>query len=429
MPEPKNHEYWTDLADSLEVKPPKRSIDFKNVERKHEILFVGDNNGSYRGLLKNLAKLECVQIIFVGDIATADELGDKTKTRPHTDITQNIEEYELDSREEVERFFRSTTISWTGDDKKLVLLGDILADRNSQGDLVLQALGLLQGQAKSCGGQVKVIAGNHDIFWLDTLFEGTSGNKIGIAHVSAPLEELDPYKIKEETKNIQGQNYTLKDFDQKKMLASPAIQRHLELFKALFDVAAVEDDTLIIHADVDEKEFMSMYKKTEQAFFEKNKFFPSVEEVITLWNTEFQSVVASSISFLQQFSETYSSKKESTLEELAGLEPFFEFFVDDGNVGNVLCGINPDKRTLVRNPGKYSATFEKFLSYRGINCLVVGHTSVINPTAHGEIIDIIPIDGMTDKLVPNKFYSAGKIGMSGEISLHHRDKTYTKRTP
>jgi hypothetical protein len=51
---------------------------------------------------------------------------------------------------------------WTGGNKKIVFHGDILADRNTQGTDILEDIARLREQAKKEGGDIIVLAGNHD---------------------------------------------------------------------------------------------------------------------------------------------------------------------------------------------------------------------------------------------------------------------------
>ncbi|EKE15771.1 MAG: metallophosphoesterase [uncultured bacterium] len=52
---------------------------------------------------------------------------------------------------------------WTGDDKKLVFLGDILGDRCMDGVEITSNIGDLAKQAEQQGGQVDFLCGNHDM--------------------------------------------------------------------------------------------------------------------------------------------------------------------------------------------------------------------------------------------------------------------------
>ncbi len=56
----------------------------------------------------------------------------------------------------------TTGIEWTGGNKRVVFVGDILGDRSPTGLKVMEALALLNNEAEKQGGSVESLAGNHD---------------------------------------------------------------------------------------------------------------------------------------------------------------------------------------------------------------------------------------------------------------------------
>lgn len=58
---------------------------------------------------------------------------------------------------------------WTGDNKKLVFLGDILGDRGMDGMKITSIIGNLSEQAEKKDGQVDFLCGNHDIAIINFL--------------------------------------------------------------------------------------------------------------------------------------------------------------------------------------------------------------------------------------------------------------------
>ncbi len=58
---------------------------------------------------------------------------------------------------------------WTGDNKKLVFLGDILGDRGMDGMEITSIIGSLSEQAQKQGGQVDFLCGNHEQEFIDFL--------------------------------------------------------------------------------------------------------------------------------------------------------------------------------------------------------------------------------------------------------------------
>ncbi|MBU1953870.1 metallophosphoesterase, partial [Patescibacteria group bacterium] len=100
-------------------RPPEQ------VPRSSDVLSVGDLHGNYNILVDNLKSL--------GAIPESGEM------------------------------------HWIGGNKKIVFHGDILADRNTRGLEILDAIGQLQAQAAKEGGGVTLIAGNHEDFAISFL--------------------------------------------------------------------------------------------------------------------------------------------------------------------------------------------------------------------------------------------------------------------
>lgn len=401
---------------------PDQSIDFERVERKHEILFVGDNHGSFRGLLKNLSRLQCIEITFVGK--STETLDPSAPPQKFERVIENIEEYDLDSREEALRFFRSIRISWTGGNRKLLCLGDILADRNGQGDLVIEALALLKGQALESGGDIIMDIGNHDVYWLATLQELTTDNGFRIDPAHATFQELEPFVTERFKKRIPQYNaqgvvevkeFEFKNFDREKIFNSQAVLKHIEFLKKMSRIAHIEDDTLFIHADVDEKEFMVMVQTNERIHYNKTGAYPTFVKLVEIWNNSYRTTLQKSFPM-----------KEGNLD-VDAMDPtlFKTFFGDKNQPGKVLTGTSTTRQ--LHSVGKYSQKFEHFLKTRGINALVIGHSYTPKPDSHGMEITIVPADGMSDKSGPNDNYGSGKIKTNASIEFYHRTNSYTLR--
>lgn len=56
----------------------------------------------------------------------------------------------------------ASDLEWIGGNAHLVLLGDILADRDNQSFDIIEAIAKIRGEAAQVGGHITVIAGNHD---------------------------------------------------------------------------------------------------------------------------------------------------------------------------------------------------------------------------------------------------------------------------
>lgn len=59
--------------------------------------------------------------------------------------------------------------TWTREGDSLTLLGDILADRNEHGLKIVKRIAALRPQIEAAGGELNVIAGNHELFALEYL--------------------------------------------------------------------------------------------------------------------------------------------------------------------------------------------------------------------------------------------------------------------
>jgi len=110
---------------------PKREAltevkDWREVKRETEVFVIGDLHGNIEALEGNLEKLGLIK-------------NDKG------------------------------LLEWSGGKARVVFEGDILADRNTNGLNILYKIGRLQEQAKKAGGEIEVIAGNHDDFAISFL--------------------------------------------------------------------------------------------------------------------------------------------------------------------------------------------------------------------------------------------------------------------
>ena len=54
--------------------------------------------------------------------------------------------------------------NWIGGNREIVFHGDILADRNTDSLAILERIRVLREQAKKEGGNITVLAGNHEDF-------------------------------------------------------------------------------------------------------------------------------------------------------------------------------------------------------------------------------------------------------------------------
>lgn len=74
-----------------------------------------------------------------------------------------------------------TSGTWTREGASLTLLGDILADRNEHGLEIVNRIAGLRPQIEAAGGELNVVAGNHDLFALE--YVGGLGRRFSLQTV------------------------------------------------------------------------------------------------------------------------------------------------------------------------------------------------------------------------------------------------------
>ncbi|PIQ80320.1 MAG: hypothetical protein COV79_01045 [Parcubacteria group bacterium CG11_big_fil_rev_8_21_14_0_20_41_14] len=168
---------------------------------------------------------------------------------------------------------------WTGGDKKLVFLGDILGDRDMDGLEITAIIGDLAGQAEKEGGQVVVLYGNHDFEFIK-FFRGDGKDgwaKRNASHFTRQsigiweLTQFDPdpdselKKIEPQIKSGPNRGSTTEEFKQREeelwdglyqrmpqilayMRTDPKGKKILEAICRI-KVATIYDDTLYCHTD------------------------------------------------------------------------------------------------------------------------------------------------------------------------------------
>lgn len=121
-------DYDLSVFPKTEKMPVMKTVaESKEVLRSQEMVAIGDLDGSYKKFKKNL-------------LATGvmNESGD-----------------------------------WIAGNRKVVFIGDIIADRTPEGFKILEAINGLRKQAEASGGHISIIAGNHEKFMLDFLLKPT----------------------------------------------------------------------------------------------------------------------------------------------------------------------------------------------------------------------------------------------------------------
>lgn len=155
--------------------------------------------------------------------------------------------------------------SWKGDNKKLVLLGDILGDRDMDGYAVSILVGDLSLQAEKMGGQVEFLCGNHEMRFINFLcgafdddyierskteFRDESQGIWELAAHDTELSKLQPYsdEFKKKWKEFWKKLYNKMPEIIENMKTNPTSRYFLQTVCDI-KVATIHDDTLFCHTD------------------------------------------------------------------------------------------------------------------------------------------------------------------------------------
>lgn len=194
---------------------------------------------------------------------------------------------------------------WTGGNKKLVFLGDILGDRGMDGMQITSIIGDLASQAEKQGGQIDFLCGNHDMEFI--YFLSNSGSEkyaeknanhftsqaIGTWELAqfdpdpnSALKKIDPLirtgrgrgSVKEEFKNNESKLWSelYKKIPEilANMRTNPEGRKILENICQI-KVAMVHEDTLFCHTDPTSGMILDLTKdgNITQRVSEINKIF------------------------------------------------------------------------------------------------------------------------------------------------------------
>jgi len=147
--------------------------------------------------------------------------------------------------------------NWVGGSRRVVIHGDILADRGTDGFSILEKNREIRAQARSQGGDISVLAGNHDDFMFSFLTKrnGSHGNGLSISMINNQGKGLL------ELTEFSGDKNLILDFDEAikhDRLNSPEIlekmrnnRRGVILLKEMCDMKLCEQigDTIYSHTD------------------------------------------------------------------------------------------------------------------------------------------------------------------------------------
>lgn len=187
-------------------------------------------------------------------------------------------------------------IHWTGGDRAVVFLGDILADRFLDSPQILREMWLLRKQAQLEGGSITLLAGNHDMWGFSYLFNEEFD---GIPQEEAFAHALDQGKglltflelakisIPQNVKNVPNNFHN--DFIEA-VFQAPEIRETIR--KTIAQTAELQeiygqyqilhriDDTLFSHCDPTQTMIEDLIKRVEKA--------GSLDTALLKLNTDYQ---------------------------------------------------------------------------------------------------------------------------------------------
>ena len=213
---------------------------------------------------------QTVENIFSPEKRNWWEVNRETEVMAIEDLDGSVETFEKHVKElGVAKKDANGNWQWIGGNKKLVFLGDILGDRKMNGVEIISSIENLTEQAEKQGGQIDLLCGNHEMFFIDFLCKVDSDKSI---EKNAGLFTSQSMGIWELVKFDPDPNSELKKI---KPFSDEFRKREVELWTSLYEripeilvnmranpegkmildaicktkVAIIHDDTLYCHTD------------------------------------------------------------------------------------------------------------------------------------------------------------------------------------
>lgn len=248
--------YGVKIKSSATAKVEKKEgkLDWSEVKRETDVMSVGDLHGEIEALRENLLTL---------GVVSPDKNG---------------------------------KLEWIGQNKKVVMHGDILGDRGWHGLEILKELEELAQQAEKAGGKIEILAGNHDDFFISFLtgkvaagnadgFESCKqGDYYGLLELG---KYIDPKKLTDNgiTGNtiglsMQEKLWNLVEIERENILINMRNdiegKKILETICNRFKLMEIVDDTLFLHTHPTTKIMQ---------YLESNTNPPNKENLVKVINT------------------------------------------------------------------------------------------------------------------------------------------------
>ncbi len=333
------------------------AMDWRKIPRASEVMAVGDLFGSVEALRANLESLGVVSVDAGGNLR------------------------------------------WTGGDRKVVFHGDILGDRQTHGMDAVDMISKLSKEAKLQGGEIDILSGNHEDFFLSFLsgrigaassdaFESCrQGHYYGLLELcrygSSQLSgvDLDAFT----TLDAGQQERIWQQLNAERELVLRNMQgdsRGREMLETMcnFKLAVVHDDSLFTHTD---PTFSMMETLTKQG---------DIKMMVDRINTYYQAGLR----------DVLLNNKEPS--------PFFDQLRD--------VFLNTDNREYFWRglSGKDEFNFIDAIKKQGINAIFHGHTDQFLPVYERQDLSVASVDmgALRDEGHKNK-RSVLKIKQNGVI--------------
>lgn len=364
------------------IKTPEEKEAFKY---DHEVGFIGDTNGDFLGFLKNLLSLGYVDI----------RIG-KQSLDMHTVVDESV----LDIMDYAE-------FTWKAGNAHLVLLGDILGDRQGEGDKILKVLGNLKTLARENGGDVVALFGNHDASALKYLVYGQTNGVVNIK--PCPLDEY-LYFSQELPTEVSGVKYKKPPvpnilFNRDEMYHNEKFIEHIRQIRDNFEIVHVENETLFVHADVYPPAFIRLCTAYHRSFDQMNIYFKKkLDELFPEINGEESLLFADERDALAE--EFF--KPDGLIDTMTGL------FSRPGAVSQERVLGHKEEGVFPSEYREYPSNFIAFLQTLGIKRIVFGHTQ--HTVQVYDDFQVISADGRSTYLNDN--FSAGRIGKDGTLEYN-----------
>lgn len=306
------------------------------VPHEHQVDVIGDNNGSFEGFLANALDLGVI----------------------------NAEGH------------------WAGGDRRLVMVGDIWGDRQGQGDLVLRKALELREEARSNGGDIFVLAGNHDIAAIHVILSGDSDDG-GITPL--PLKELDRFIIDVKGRSRTKEDGTIKKwnakiYDREAMYRDPVMRENILNIVKAYEFIHVQDDILITHGDVPLATLKRMIESTRDVYAKSHsipddrKHQIPLTNIVELINTACHDALRIALGAREIDGGLALS---STPPEQGSREAYDAMFGNRDALGAILTRW-PASRHLVAG-GTDSIEDKQWLKRLGVNTYLFGHNGTRAP--------------------------------------------------